>query len=405
MFLIIQLTLRMYNIIIIHGFKFSIFYKLYYIILTQEVDMKFKVNQRELSKAISVVQKAVATKNTMEILKGIYFEIEEGNLLLTTNNMEVGIQTSIPCEVYEEGKIVIDAKIISDIVRKLPNDTIHFTSIDENDLIEVRCQNSKFNIKYIRCEDFPMPAYIDDRFFVKIEADDFKNMILKTNYAIASNDPNQIYMCHFFKIDQNRFTMFSVDNFRFVVMEKAFEDISFDEKKLIINGSILTDIAKTIEDGVEFVKFAFDDKHICVIIDETIITSNLVTGNFIDYESIIPKNEKSTVTVRSSDLKSAIDRVSLLSNNKLIKLESKDFMMNITSRNDQVGNANEIVDIKLEGENFEIAFNCEFLLDILKNIDDEYITMKITNSLSPCKITSESDENYIHVILPVRIKK
>ena len=264
---------------------------------------------------------------------------------------------------------------------------------------------SKFNIKYIRCDDFPMPAYIDERFFVKIEADDFKNMILKTNYAIASNDPNQIYMCHFFKIDQNRFTMFSVDNFRFVVMEKEFEDISFDEKKLIINGGILTDIAKTIEDNVEFIKFAFDDKHICVIIDETIITSNLVTGNFIDYESIIPKNEKSTVTVRVSDLKSAIDRVSLLSNNKLIKFESKDFMMNITSRNDQVGNANEIVDITLDGENFEIAFNCEFLLDILRNVEDEYITMKISNSLSPCKITSQSDENYIHVILPVRIKK
>ena len=362
--------------------------------------MKFKVNQKDLSKAISIVQKGVATKNTMEILKGIYFEIEDGNLLLTTNNMEVGIQTSVPCEVYEEGKIVIDAKIISEIVRKLPNDTIHFTSIDENDLIEVRCLNSKFNIKYIRCEDFPMPAYIDERFFVKIEADDFKNMILKTNYAIASNDPNQIYMCHFFKIDQNRFTMFSVDNFRFVVMEKEF-----DEKKLIINGGILTDIAKTIEDNVEFIKFAFDDKHICVIIDETIITSNLVTGNFIDYESIIPKNEKSTVTVRVSDLKSAIDRVSLLSNNKLIKFESKDFMMNITSRNDQVGNANEIVDITIDGENFEIAFNCEFLLDILRNVEDEYITMKISNSLSPCKITSQSDENYIHVILPVRIKK
>ena len=104
--------------------------------------MKFKVNQKDLSKAISIVQKAVATKNTMEILKGIYFEIEDGNLLLTTNNMEVGIQTSVPCEVYEDGKIVIDAKIISEIVRKLPNDTIHFTSIDEND----RSKVSKFKI-------------------------------------------------------------------------------------------------------------------------------------------------------------------------------------------------------------------------------------------------------------------
>lgn len=366
--------------------------------------MKFKVMQKELSKAISIVQKAVATKNTMDILKGIYFETYEGNLLLTANNLEIGIQTSIPCEVYNDGKIVIDAKIISDIVRKLPNDVIHFDTVDDTDFVEMRCQNSKFNIKYISCNDFPMPEYIDEHLFVKIEAKDFKELILKTNYAISNNHPNPLYMAHFFKIIGNKFIMFSIDGFRFVVMSKQFEDVSFDEKKFILQGHTLTDIAKTIDDSVEFVKFAFDDKHICVIIDETTITSNLVTGNFLDYDSIIPKKMNSNVKIKLSDFKSAIERVSLLSNNKLIKFESKDFMMNITSRNDQVGDANEIVDINLEGDNFVIAFNCDYVLDALKSIDDDYIIMKVIDSVSPCIITTESDDSYMHMVLPVRIR-
>lgn len=366
--------------------------------------MKFKVTQSELSKAISTVLKAVATKTTMDILKGIYFEIEDSNLILTTNNLEIGIQTSIPCEVYEGGKMVIEAKIISDIVRKLPNDIIHFQSIEDTDFIELRCKNSKFNIKYLKCDDFPMPSYIDERTFVKLNAKDFKDLILKTGYAISVNNPNPIYMSHFFKIENDEVVMFSIDGFRFAIMKKRFEDISFDEKKFILQGNTLIDIAKTIEDSVDSVKFSYDDKHICVIIDKTIITSNLITGNFLDYESIIPKKSNSTVKIKLSDFKSAIERVSLLSNNKLIKFESKDFMMNINSRNDSLGDANEIVDINLEGDNFVIAFNCDYVLDALKYIDDEYIVMKVIDSISPCVIQPENDEEYMNVVLPVRIR-
>ena len=366
--------------------------------------MKFKVMQRDLSKAISIVQKAVATKNTMDILKGIYFEIYEGKLLLASNNLEIGIQTSIPCEIYEEGRLVIEAKIISEIVRKLPNDVIHFDTVQDTDFIELRCQNSKFNIKYISCVDFPMPEYIDEHLFVGVDSKDFKELILKTNYAISNNNPNPLYMAHFFKINGNKFTMFSIDGFRFVVMSKEFEDVSFDEHKFILQGSTLTDIAKIIDDNVESVKFAHDKKHICVIIDETTITSNLVTGNFLDYESIMPKRMNSNGRIKLSDFKSAIERVALLSNNKLVKLETKDFMMNITSRNDSVGDANEIVDINLEGENFVIAFNCDYVLDTLKNIDNDYIIMKVIDSVSPCIITTEDDDNYMHMVLPVRIR-
>ena len=366
--------------------------------------MKFKINQMQLSKAISIVAKAVSTKTTMEILKGIYFEIEDDNLVLTANNLELGIQTNVPCEVYESGKIVIEAKIISDIIRKMPNDTIHFQSVEDTDFIELRCKNSKFNIKYLKCDDFPMPAYIDERTFVRLDAQDFKDLVLKTGYAISNNNPNPVYMSHFFKVEKDEFVMFSIDGFRFSFMKKRFEESSFDEKKLILKGNTLIDIAKTIEDSQESIKFSYDDKHICIIIDNTIITSNLIVGNFLDYESIIPQAPTSTAKIKLSDLKSAVERVSLLSNNKLIKFESKDFMMNITSRNDQIGDANEIVDIELNGENFTIAFNCDYILDAMKYIDDEYLIMNVINSVSPCTITPKSNEDYKNVVLPVRIR-
>lgn len=366
--------------------------------------MKFKINQSQLSKALSIVAKAVATKSNMEILKGIYFETEDDNLILASNNLELGIQTSVPCEVYENGKMVVESKIIIDIIRKMPNDTIHFQSVDDTDFIELRCRNSKFNIKYIRCNDFPMPSYIDERVFVRLDSKDFKDLILKTSYAISNNNPNPLYMSHFFKIEKNEFTMFSIDGFRFTIMSKEFEDASFDEKKLILKGSTLLDIAKTIENEEE-VKFAYDDKHICVVIDNTTITSNLIIGNFLDYESIIPKQEGSKAKIKISDFKSAVERVSLLSNNKLIKFDSKDFMMNITSRNDSIGDANEIVDIQLlEGENFTIAFNCDYVLDAIKYIDSDYLIMNVINSVSPCTITPDNNDNYKNVVLPVRVR-
>lgn len=367
--------------------------------------MKFNVKQQDLSKAISIVLKAVATKTTMDILKGIYFEIEDNCLFLTTNNLEIGIQTSIPCEVYNDGKMVVEAKIIYDIVRKMPNDIIHFQTIEDTDFIELRCRNSKFNIKYLKCDDFPMPSYIDEKSFVKLDAREFRDLIFKTGYAISINNPNTVYMSHFFKIENDEIIMFSIDGFRCPMMKKKFEDLSFDEKKFILKGNTLVDIAKTIDDSQEEIKFSYDDKHICVIIDNTTITSNLITGNFLDYDSIIPNRKANSIAkIKLSDFKSAIERVSLLSNNKLIKFESKEFMMNINSRNDSIGDANEIVDISLEGDDFVIAFNCDYVLDAIKYIDTEYILMKVIDSVSPCIITPEDDDSYINVVLPVRIR-
>lgn len=368
--------------------------------------MKFNIERKELTKAIDIVNKAVMLKTTMDILKGILFEIEDSSLTLTTNNLQMSIQTNLNCQTYEKGKFIIDAKMISDIVRKLDEDTIHFSFVDDTDLIEVRCKNSKFNVKYIKYEDFPMPSYIDENTFVKIDAKKFKEQILKTGYAISTNNPNPVYQSNFFKIDYGKITMFSIDGFRIALMKKEYEDLSYDDKKFILQGQSMMEIAKIIEDEDEFIKFGHDDRHICLMTENTVITSNLVTGKFLETSEFIPKEGdfKSVVKTRLSDFKSAVERVALMSSNKLIKFSTSEFFMSIESRNDSIGNAKEIVDISLEGEDFEIAFNEDFILDALRYIDEEYININIVDNLSPCVITPESNSDYQNVVLPVRMR-
>lgn len=368
--------------------------------------MKFNIQRNELIRAINMVVRAVSTKTSMEILKGILFELDNNTLTLTTNNLQMSIQTTLPCQIYETGKFIIDAKMINDIVRKLEEDTIHFSIVETTDLIEVRCKNSKFNIKYVKYEDFPMPSYIDENSFVKIDAQKLKNQILKTGYAISGNNPNPIYQSHFMKIDYGKINMFSIDGFRIVIMDEDYDDMSYDDKRFILQGQSMIEISKIIEDKDEFIKFGYDDRHICFMTENTIITTNLVTGKFLETSDFLPKESdfKSVAKIKLSDFKSAVERVALMSSNKLIKFSTKDFLMNIESRNDAVGDAKEIVDINLEGSDFEIAFNGDFILDAIRYIDEEYININIVDSLSPCVITPENNKNYQNVVLPVRMR-
>lgn len=367
--------------------------------------MKLKIEQEKLAKAISILSKAVATRTSMEILKGIYFLATDDELVLASNNLEIGIQTSIKCEIIEKGQLVIESKVISDIIRKLPNDTITLETAKDINYIQMRCQNINFSIKYIPCNEFPMPEYIDEKMHFPIDAKEFKDLITKTGYAISINESKSDLMVHFIKIYDNNMLMFSIDGYRMALMEKRItEDLKFDPKYIMIQGKIMIDIANIIENDTENIKFAYTDKHISVIVGETVITTNLVVQEFKDYKSLIPQSFNSSVRINLEDFRTAIERVSTIANNRLVVLETSNTMMKVNSKNEQVGEAIEVIDINLEGENFVIGFNCNYLLDAIKHIDSENIILNVIDSLSACIITPEDNKGYINLLLPVRMR-
>lgn len=366
--------------------------------------MKFKIKQQELSKAISILSKSVATRTSMEILKGIYFLTSGDEIVMTSNNLEIGIQTSIKCEIIEEGSLVIDSKIISDIVRKLPNDIITFETAKDINYIEVRCKNINFSIKYIPTTDFPMPEYIDEKLYFPIDPQDFKSLIEKTGYAISTNESKQDLTVQNIKLENSNMTFYSIDGYRMAVMDKKITDMKFDKKTFVLQGKIMLNIAQIIDNYQDDIKFAFDDRHISIIIGETVITTNLVVQPYRDYSALIPKSFNSTCKINVSELRSAIDRVSLLADNNLVTLETDGTMMKINSKSDSIGQAIEVIEINLEGDNFVIGFNSNYLLDAIKYIDSEFINLNVIDSVSGAVITPENDKNYINLLLPVRIR-
>lgn len=366
--------------------------------------MKFKINQKELSKALSILVKAVATRTSMEILKGIYFLTGDDEIILASNNLEIGIQTTIKCEIIEKGSIVIDSKVISDIVRKLPNEIITFETSKDINYVEIRCQNINFSIKYIPSSDFPMPEYIDEKLYFNIDAKDFKSLIEKTGYAISTNESKPDLTSHFIRIENSNMTVFSIDGYRMAVIDKKISDLSFDLNEFVVQGKIMLSISSIIDDSVDYIKFAYDDRHISVIIGETVITTNLVLQPFKDFKMLIPTSFNSTCKINVNDLKNAIDRISLLADNDLIVLETSGNMMKINSKSNDIGQAIEVIDVKLDGDNFVIGFNSNYLLDAIKYIDQDYIEMNVIDSVSASVITPENDKSYINLILPVRIR-
>ncbi|MBP2028564.1 DNA polymerase-3 subunit beta [Acetoanaerobium pronyense] len=362
--------------------------------------MKIKIFQKDLLHSLNMALKGISNKNTMELLKGILFETYEGRLILTSNNLEIGVQTTLNADIIEEGKIVIDAKIISDIVKKLPEDEIYI-EVKEGNIVEIKSGSSQFNIKGFDGKDFPIPNSIEEDYYQEIPSDVFKEMIRKTSFAISQDETKPLLMGELIEINEHSINIVAIDGFRLAI-KKCNLNENQKEAKLIIPGKTLIEISRMIHDN-DFIKLGFDNKHASFIIGDTILTTRLLEGEFINYNQILPKEFSSKVKINTREFLNALDRASLVAKNSLIKLNIEDDIMKISSRNDEIGNLEEVISIELEGNDLEIAFNLRYFMECIKNIDEENIYLNFNTNVSPCILNPENDDSYTYLLLPVRI--
>lgn len=364
--------------------------------------MKINISQKDLSKAINTVQKGVSSKTTLPILSGILLKAEENILTLTGTDLEIGIETSIECSIVEEGSIVIASKIFGDIVRKLPDLPIEL-EVDENNNIHIVCGTSKFNILGQPSIEYPQLEKVQDDNYFNISKDLLKNMIRQTIFATAQDETRPIFTGALLEIENKKTSLVALDGYRLALKNAS---IDFDkDMKVIIPSKTLNEVNKILEDDDSDVKVYCTENHIIFKLNNTIITSRLLEGQFLNYRDIIRNEYKSRVIVDTKSIQDSIERASLLARegkNNLIKLEIQDDTLVITS-NSEIGNVYEQIPIQLEGDDIEIAFNSKYILDGLRAIDSEEITMDLVSSVNPCIIKPRDDENYTYLILPVRL--
>ena len=364
--------------------------------------MNIICSKQKLQEGISIVTKAITGKTTMPVLEGIYIQANKEGLTLIGSDMDVSIETKVEADVIKEGSIVIDSKIFSEIIRKLPNSDVKI-EISENDLIQITCEKTVFNLVLMNHSDYPSLPSINEDLSVEVPQNLLKNMIKGTSFAIAQDEARPILQGILFEVKNRELNLVALDGYRLAVRSELL-DVD-DNIEVVIPGKTLNEVSKILEDNDDIVKITFTNNHILFNVNNTKIISRLLDGKFVNYVSLLPQEYKLLVNVKKQDLQQGIERASLMAkdgNSNLIRLDVQEDTLVITS-NSQLGKVREEVNINLQGDGVQIAFNSRYLLDVLKNMEEEDVVVEMTSSVSPCVIRGKNSNNAKYLVLPVRL--
>lgn len=364
--------------------------------------MRFLCHQKSLLSSINIVQKAVSSKTTLPILKGIYIEALDNHLKLVATDLEIGIEHIVEATTHSNGSVVVDARLFSEIIRKLPDAEVEI-SLEENNQIYIKCENSQFNIVSHNAQDFPELPSIEEDYSYEMSQDLLKNMIRQTVFATSQDESRPVLTGALVEIENDTLNMVALDGYRLALKKGKIQ--SHIDNKVIIPSKTLAEINRIISDDEEKITITLTNNHALFVIGNTKMISRLLEGEFINYKQILPKEYKSKVKVKTRSLLDSIERASLVARegkNNLVKFSIYENRMTITS-NSELGKVHEEVYIDLEGEEIEIAFNSKYLIDALKIVEDEDVFLEFTTNLSPGILKPVSNDNYIYLILPVRL--
>lgn len=367
--------------------------------------MKIICSKTDLSKGINISLKAVPNRTTMPILECILIDASASQIKFISNDMELGIETIVEGTIEEKGIIALDAKIFSEIVRKLPESMV---VIQTNEALNVTitCEKAKFNIPGKSGEDFAYLPVIEKDESLTISQFTLKEMIRQTIFSIAVNENNKLMTGELFEIKDGILKIVSLDGHRISIRNAQLKK-QYSDRKVIVPGKTLGEISKILSGEVDnLVSIFFGENHILFEFDKTMVVSRLIEGEYFKIDQMLSSDYETMVSINRKEFLDCIDRAALFirENDKrpiIIQITDTAMELKIDSA---MGSMDEEIDIEKEGKDILIGFNPKFLMDALKVIDDETIHIYLVNPKAPCFIRDE-ERQYTYLILPVNFNQ
>ena len=363
--------------------------------------MKLICSKSNLLHGVNIVSKAVPTRTTMAILECILIDASANEIKLTANDMELGIETKIEGEIAERGVIALDAKIFSEIVRKLPDSDVTIET-DASFKTTITCEKAKFNIVGKSGDDFSYIPYIERNEPIVMSQFTLKEVIRQTIFSIADNDNNKLMTGELFEIEENDLKVVSLDGHRISIRNIELKN-NYSHKKVVVPGKTLQEVSKILPGSAEDeVSIFLTDNHIVFEFENTTVVSRLIEGEYFKIEQMLSSDYETKVKINKRELLDCFDRATLL----VKEGDKKPIIMNITDGtmelkiNSFIGSMNEDIDIAKEGKDILIGFNPKFFIDALRVIDEEEVTLYMVNPKAPCFI-KDDEGTFIYLILPV----
>ena len=362
-------------------------------------------DKSKLIEGMNIVMKAIPGKTTMMILECVVIEVKDNQIKLIANDLQLGIETLIDGEIKQEGSVAVGAKVFFEIIRKLPSDNVSIT-VDEEYHMNISCGKAKFNIMAKATDEFPyLPNIVKDK-NVNISQFTLKDIIRQTVFSISDNENAKVMTGELFEIHDSELKVVSLDGHRISIRKIELKE-DYNHIKVVVPGKTLNEVSKILTGGIENdVHMFFTGRHIVFEFDDTIVVSRLIEGEYFRIDQMLSSDYETKLKINKKEFLDCIDRATLL----VREVDKKPIIINITDDNMELridsamGSMNEEIDIEKEGKDIMIGFNPKFLIDALRVIDDETVTIYLVNPKAPCFIRDD-EENYTYLILPVNINQ
>ncbi len=365
--------------------------------------MQFQCQVSDLMNGLSIVNRALAVRSTMPILEGVLLETCPKGLKLICTDLALGIETTVPAQVAEEGRAVLPGRLFSEIVRKLPGGMVDVHT-NENFFSVIKCQNSRTTLAGMNPLEYPELPQEEEASLVTMQQNMLRDIIQKTCFSIATDETRPILTGCLMEISPEEIRLVALDGFRLALRRVELKQ-QIDPMQAVIPGKVLAELAKVLSDSDAPVQLHIGRTHLFADMGDTRVVTRLLEGEFIRYSQILPTDWQTRMKVRRADLENAIDRASLIARegkNNLVRFHIAEDKLLLTS-NAELGDAQEEIDILIEGKDIDIAFNVRYVSDVLKVLDDEEICLRFNSNVSPCVICPPEGDEYTYLVLPVRV--
>ena len=367
--------------------------------------MKFSCEKALLQNAINVASRTVAQKSSIPALEGLLLHAEN-DLTISGYNMQTGIRTRLSADVTEQGELVLNARLFGDIIRKMPDDVITF-SADDKQLVHLSCGDADFDILGLSAADYPELPEVEDDYCVSIQQKTLRAMIEQTSFAVSTNESRPVHTGALFEISDKGLTMVAVDGFRLAIRKEPLEKIEGGAFSFVTPGSALNEVQKICEDTDDLAEITLGRRHILFEVGDTQLICRRLEGEFLDYKNAIPRKNPITLIADTRALITSIDRVSVVISDKLkspvrCTFDHDKVMLSAKTGN---GEAKDICRLSGDGGGLEIGFNNRYLMDALRFAPADTVKIELNTGVSPAIIVPvDGEENFLYMVLPVRLK-
>jgi DNA polymerase-3 subunit beta len=364
--------------------------------------MHIRIHKDDLVNALTTVGKALPSRTVLASLEGIFMEVYQDGLHLVATDLQKGIETTIPAEVVEEGSLVAPGRLFTDICRRLPEEEIEILS-DEKQM-EIHSGSSVTKLSVMDAQEYPQLPLVEGVSPIIVPQNTLRDMIRQTAYAASLDETRMILTGVAVECEGTRLRMIALDGFRMAMRTVAL-DRDYELQKAVVPAAYFNEITRILDASDEPTQLFLTKTHLALVVGQTRFIGRLLEGEYIKYQQILPTQWQTRMVVDTSEFAQAVERAAILareSRNNLIRLLISQDRMTLRAES-EVGVVTEDIGIVSEGPEIEIAFNSAYISDLLKNLDVPEVALCFQSNISPCVARPVEGEDFLYLVLPVRI--